>query len=58
MWAYGDAPFRFQRRFGGKLAIGGETDFKVFVGQQGVGETASGHSRSTSCRNQKVCRRP
>jgi hypothetical protein len=37
MWAYGDDPFRFQRWYGGRLPIGGEEDFKVFVGQKGSG---------------------
>jgi hypothetical protein len=37
MWANGDEPFRFQRWFGGRLPIGGDEDFKVFVGQQGAG---------------------
>jgi hypothetical protein len=37
MWADGDSPFRFQRWYSGKLPIGGEDDFKVFVGQPGVG---------------------
>jgi hypothetical protein len=37
MWANGDSPFRFQRWYSDKLAIGGEDDFKVFVGQQGAG---------------------
>ena len=37
MWAYGDGPFRFQRWYSGKLAIGGADDFMVFVGQQGMG---------------------
>jgi hypothetical protein len=37
MWANGDSPFRFQRWYSGKLAIGGADDFKVFVGQPGAG---------------------
>jgi hypothetical protein len=37
MWANGDGPFRFQRWYGGRLPIGGEEDFKVFVGQRGAG---------------------
>jgi hypothetical protein len=37
MWANGDEPFRFQRWYGRRLPIGGEEDFKVFVGQQGAG---------------------
>jgi hypothetical protein len=37
MWVNGDDPFRFQRWYGGRLPIGGEEDFKVFVGQQGAG---------------------
>jgi hypothetical protein len=39
MWADGDSPFRFQRWYGGKLSIGGENDFKVFVGQPGLGQS-------------------
>ncbi len=39
MWADGDSPFRFQRWYSGKLPIGGEDDFKVFVGQPGVGSS-------------------
>jgi hypothetical protein len=35
--ANGDGPFRFQRWYSGKLTIGGNDDFKVFVGQQGRG---------------------
>jgi hypothetical protein len=37
MWANGDDPYRFQRWYGGRLPIGGEEDFKVFVGQPGSG---------------------
>jgi hypothetical protein len=37
MWANGDEPLRFQRWYGGRLPIGGEEDFKVFVGQPGAG---------------------
>lgn len=37
MWAQGDGPFRFQRWYGGRLPIGGEEDFKVFIGQRGSG---------------------
>jgi hypothetical protein len=40
MWANGDSPFRFERWYSGKLAIGGADDFKVFVGQQGAGANA------------------
>jgi hypothetical protein len=40
MWANGDQPFRFQRWYGGKLPIGGEEDFKVFIGQPGAGESS------------------
>jgi hypothetical protein len=36
-WVQGDAPFRFQRWYGGRLAIGGADDFKVFLGQPGRG---------------------
>ena len=37
VWVHGDAPFRFQRWYGGKLPIGGSEDFKVFLGQPGRG---------------------
>jgi hypothetical protein len=37
VWLHGDAPFRFQRWYGGKLAIGAAEDFKVFLGQPGRG---------------------
>jgi hypothetical protein len=37
VWLRGDAPFRFQRWYGGKLPIGGSEDFKVFLGQSGRG---------------------
>ncbi len=37
LWANGDGPFRFQRWYSGKLTIGGNDDFKVFIGQQGAG---------------------
>ena len=37
LWANGDGPFRFQRWYGKTLTIGGADDFKVFVGQKGVG---------------------
>jgi hypothetical protein len=40
MWANGESPFRFQRWYGGKLPIGGEEDFKVFIGQPGAGANA------------------
>jgi hypothetical protein len=40
MWANGETPFRFQRWYGGKLAIGGDDDFKVFIGQPGGGENS------------------
>jgi hypothetical protein len=46
VWVYGDAPFRFQRWYGGKLRIGGQEDFKVFLGQPGRG-------RSTFCAAQQ-----
>jgi hypothetical protein len=35
--ADGDSPFRFQRWYSGKLSVGAADDFKVFVGQPGVG---------------------
>ena len=38
-WANGENPFRFQRWYSGKLPIGGEDDFKVFVGHPGVGKS-------------------
>jgi hypothetical protein len=37
LWANGDGPFRFQRWYSGKLTIGAADDFKVFMGQQGIG---------------------
>jgi len=37
VWLDGDAPFRFQRWYGGKLPVGGSEDFKVFLGQPGRG---------------------
>jgi hypothetical protein len=37
IWVNGDAPFRFQRWYGGKLPVGGSEDFKVFLGQPGRG---------------------
>jgi hypothetical protein len=40
LWANGDGPFRFQRWYGSKLTIGGADDFKVFVGQQGLGSAS------------------
>jgi hypothetical protein len=40
LWANGDGPFRFQRWYSGELTIGGSDDFKVFVGQQGIGPSS------------------
>jgi hypothetical protein len=40
MRADGDGPFRFQRWYGGRLPIGGEGEFKVFVGQRGAGASS------------------
>ena len=40
LWAQGDGPFRFQRWTGGKLAIGGADDLRLFVGQRGVGPSS------------------
>jgi hypothetical protein len=40
IWANGESPFRFQRWYSGKLAIGGDDDLKVFVGQPGAGANA------------------
>ena len=37
VWMNGDGPFRFQRWYSGELRIGKEDDFKVFLGQEGVG---------------------
>jgi hypothetical protein len=37
VWVNGDAPFRFQRWYGGELTVGGKDDFKVFLGQPGRG---------------------
>lgn len=38
--ADGDGPFRFQRWYSGKLAIGQADDFKVFIGHPGSGESS------------------
>jgi len=38
LWVYGDGPFRFQRWYGAKLTIGESDDFKVFLGQPGLGK--------------------
>jgi hypothetical protein len=40
LWANGDTPFRFQRWYSGRLTIGGDEDFMVFIGQPGRGENA------------------
>jgi hypothetical protein len=40
VWVHGDAPFRFQRWYGGKLPVGGSEDFKVFLGQPGAGRSS------------------
>jgi hypothetical protein len=40
LWVHGDAPFRFQRWYGGKLPVGGDGDFKVFLGQPGLGRNS------------------
>ena len=40
VWFEGDGPFRFQRWYGGQLAIGGADDFKVFLGQLGCGTSS------------------
>jgi hypothetical protein len=40
LWANADAPFRFQRWYSGQLLIGAADDFKVFVGQPGVGASS------------------
>ena len=40
IWVNGDAPFRFQRWYGGKLPIGGAEECKVFLGQPGVGRSS------------------
>lgn len=37
LWVNGDAPVRFQRWYGGRLPVGDAGDFKVFLGQPGVG---------------------
>jgi len=42
LWVNGDGPFRFQRWYSDKLTIGGADDFKVFVGQTGVGSNSFG----------------
>ncbi len=40
VWLNGDGPFRFQRWYSGELRIGGADDFKVFLGQQGMGRNS------------------
>ena len=40
LWVNGDSPFRFQRWYGGKLPVGEAGDFKVFLGQPGVGRSS------------------
>lgn len=40
VWLAGDAPVRFQRWYSGKLSIGEADDFKVFLGQPGLGKHA------------------
>jgi hypothetical protein len=40
LWVNGDAPFRFQRWYGGRLPVGDAGDFKVFLGQPGVGRAS------------------
>ena len=40
VWVHGEAPFRFQRWYGGKLPVGDAGDFKVFLGQPGVGRSS------------------
>jgi hypothetical protein len=37
VWVHGDAPFRFQRWYGGELPIGGSEELMVFLGQPGRG---------------------
>jgi len=38
VWFNGDGPFRFQRWYSAKMAIGKEEDLKLFLGQEGVGK--------------------
>lgn len=40
VWINGDGPFRFQRWLSGELRIGGSDDLKVFLGQEGVGNSS------------------
>ena len=40
VWFQGDGPFRFQRWYGGQLTVGGTDDFKVFLGQAGLGPSS------------------
>jgi hypothetical protein len=40
LWANGDGPFRFQSWCSPELTIGAADDFKVFIGQQGVGPSS------------------
>ena len=40
VWFNGDGPFRFQHWYSGELRIGGADEFKVFLGQQGIGRNS------------------
>lgn len=40
VWINGDGPFRFQRWYSGEFRIGGSDDLKVFLGQEGVGNSS------------------
>jgi hypothetical protein len=40
VWINGDGPFRFQRWYSEKLRIGEADDFKVFLGQHGIGKNS------------------
>lgn len=40
LWFHGGGNFRFQRWYGSTLTIGGSDDFKVFLGQQGIGRSS------------------
>lgn len=39
LWVCGDEPFQLQRWYSGKLTIGGNDDFKVFLGRRGLGQS-------------------
>jgi hypothetical protein len=40
LWFNGDGPLQFQHWMSGRLRIGGQTDFKGFLGMNGIGESS------------------